>query len=142
MPKEPPLAEKVRQNAELVIQLMREMENTELAYDLASVKKLEDFIERIRLTVSQETAWQVSNNLGAFFGECIRHRYGGEWQMVDEQPGLVMAGGITAFPFNKVNKLFLGGLEDGESLVGFYNAIAIVPQILENQQKIDAAKNN
>jgi hypothetical protein len=138
MAAEPPLAEKIRQNAELVIQIMGDMADMHLDYSLESVKKIEDYIERIRLSVSEETAWQLSNNLGAFFGECIRHHYGGEWQIVNEQPGLVMANGITAFPFNKVQKLFIGGLEDGESLVGFYNAIAVVPKILEEQDKPDS----
>lgn len=86
----------IRLNAALVIREMRERLGMTLSYDEKSVAWLDDYITSLRPNLTQDTRERLVSVLGSFFGEAVRHRYGGEWRQVEGRwarlvPGLAQA---------------------------------------------------
>jgi hypothetical protein len=120
------IEEGIRANAELVITSMREQLGVLLDYDEKSVEWLDGYIERNREQFEPDELDRIVSVLGSFLGECIRIQFGGEWVEVEGQWAVRIGNGpgsLTAFPFNKVWKHFEQGIEEGESVAGFYKSI-------------------
>ncbi len=136
--------EKIQANAEFVIRTMRESLGVELGYDAKSVQWVDGYIERQRNTGNPALVEQLVSVLGSFVGECIRHEFGGEWTLVDGSWGIMFRPNNIAYPINKVAKQFKDGVENGESVYGFYTAIAPVffnrPQS-SNPDSVDSANS-
>ena len=77
------MEEAIRCNAELVIKHMKDQFGVMLSYDEKSVAWLDDYIAGIRATLSRDITDNLIDVLGSFFGECIRHRYGGVWRQTE-----------------------------------------------------------
>lgn len=118
---EPTLEEKLRFNAELAIQRMKELARLDLSYDAASVRLLSEYIDQTRLTMSGEVKQGMMNLLGSYLGECIRHQFGGTWQYTENGLAIIVNDKFGAFPFNKIRKHFDNGEED--SITSFFNTI-------------------
>ncbi len=112
----------IKENAELVRKVALETMNTKVAYDLDGVRWLEGFIDRQRGEATEEVKRKLCTTLGSYLGECIRHTYGGEWIQDPEYGWAVrIQGGLSVFPFNKIQKQ-LGG-DEGESVLSLFTAI-------------------
>jgi hypothetical protein len=113
--------EAIKANAALVL---KTFEQQNLAYDEASVKWLDGYIERNRLDWDETGAEKLVSILGSFLGECIRLNFGGEWQMTENGLAVAFFDGNAAFPFNKIRKQIHNGSED--SIASFYSSIPIL----------------
>ncbi len=69
----------LREDAQLVIDVMREKEDVRLDYSADSVSWLDSYIERHRAELDAGDKSVLQEKFGAFLGESIRHNYGGRW---------------------------------------------------------------
>ena len=120
------LEEKLRINADLVIQHLSQHAGFELAYDQQSVEWIDGFVERQRARedFNLASAEGLVQNLGSFLGESLRCELGGVWKQLDDGLAIVFRDGNAAFPFNKVRKQFANGNDD--SIAGFYKSAAVL----------------
>src|SRR5205823_3476954 len=97
-------------------------------YNRASVEWVEGFIDRQRKTgLSGESTYTLVQVLGSFLGECLVRVYGGVWRKQGDAWGVFFDDrNNAAFPFAKVNKVFSEGLEGGESVLGFFDAVPAI----------------
>ena len=131
--------EKIQANAELVIRIMREDGDVELKYDQASVKWIDEFIERHRKNFDQHATNHLVSILGSFVGECLRREYGGEWKEVNGQWGILFNPPNVAFPFAKIAKQFANGHEGGDSIYSFYK---MTPHIMKLKPSANTSPDN
>lgn len=117
--------EQARANARLVVRQLGPLSGIDFGLNRESVEWVEGFIERQRARpdFDADSVGGLVDTLGSFLGECIAANTGGAWRWSDEQQALGVAfpAGGMAFPFAKVRKLFLHGLEAGESISSFYD---------------------
>ncbi|MGA2027256.1 MAG: hypothetical protein ABSH17_09350 [Syntrophobacteraceae bacterium] len=113
----------IRRNAELVIKEMKDRFGVTLSYDEKSVAWLDDYIARIRADLSRDITDKLIDVLGSFFGECIRHSYGGVWRQTEHGWAISFDDNNAVFPFAKMSKHFD---EEGESILGLYTSIPLV----------------
>lgn len=117
--------EQIRANVRLVVRELGPQSGIDFGLNRESVEWVEGFIERQRARPDFDggSVDGLVNTLGSFLGECIAAQTGGAWAWSDEQQALGVAfpAGGVAFPFAKVRKLFLHGLEGGESISSFYD---------------------
>jgi hypothetical protein len=118
--------EKIAANAALVIQAFSE---NRLGFDERSVHWIDGYIERNREFWDKDMRDSLGNTLGSFLGECIRHNFGGKWDMTENGLGLMFDSANGVFPFNKVSKQIENGA--GDSIVSFYDSISV---IFKNQE--------
>lgn len=110
-------------NAELVRTVARDQLGVSVEYDEAGVQWLDRYIDGQRVGAADATKEKLPNTLGSYLGECIRQSFGGTWVQDPELGwGIRVNERITAFPFSKVRKQLADS--DGESVLGFYKAIA------------------
>jgi hypothetical protein len=117
-------------NARLVIDQLGPLSGlgARFGYNRESVEWVEAFIERqrVRPEFKAETQARMVQVLGSFLGECIIHTYGGEWREKDGDWGVFFDASNAAFPFSKVGKQFDNGMESGDSILSFFDAIGVV----------------
>ncbi len=122
------MEERIRANAELVVQQTRSLSGIDFGYTEESVKWLEGYIERLRNSGEFENAeakTKLISVFGSFLGECIVRCYGGAWKL--HEPGawcVAFDENNKAFPFAKVAKQIDNGLEDG--IASFFSMIPLV----------------
>ncbi|WP_092938723.1 hypothetical protein [Paracidovorax wautersii] len=110
-------------NAELVRTVARDQLGVSVEYDEAGIQWLDRYIDGQRVGAADATKEKLPNTLGSYLGECIRQSFGGTWVQDPELGwGIRVNERITAFPFSKVRKQLADS--DGESVLGFYKAIA------------------
>jgi hypothetical protein len=97
-----------------------------LKYDASSIKFIEGFIERNKVSFEKEEYQGLINSLGSFLGKCIIENYGGQWELNNETGAVAIAfdSNNKAYPFAKVSKQFENGLVD--SIYSFYSVIPTV----------------
>jgi hypothetical protein len=117
------LEDRITANAELVRRVALENMNIEVSYDLDGVRWLDGFIDKQRIEATEEVKRKLSTTLGSYLGECIRQTYGGDW-VQDAEFGLSvrLKGGLSVFPFNKVQKQLAA--DEGDSVLGLFTALA------------------
>ena len=117
--------EQIRANVQLVIRQLGPLSGIDFGLNRESVAWVEGFIERQRARpdFDEGSLDGLVSTLGSFLGECVAANTGGTWAWSEEQQALGVAfpAGGMAFPFAKVRKLFLHGLQDGESISSFYD---------------------
>ena len=116
------MEEAIRHNAELVIKQMKDRFGVTLSYDEESVAWLDDYIAGIRNVLSRDIRDNLIDVFGSFFGECIRHRYGGVWMQTENGWAILFDDNNAVFPFAKMSKHFD---EEGESILGLYTSIPL-----------------
>jgi hypothetical protein len=119
--------EQIRDLAQNFTATVSGMLGVRLQYDRASVEWLSGYIERVRLTLNEASIAGLTQSIGSFLGECIIANYGGEWRESEGAWGIFLStrdDRNAAFPFNKVRKQLLNGLED--SILSFYDVLPIV----------------
>ncbi len=118
------LEEKLRLNAEMIIQNLSQHAGFELGFNEQSVEWIDGFIERQRAREGFEPGGLI-NTLGSFLGECMCREIGGAWKFQPNgQLAVELSNGNAAFPFNKVEKHFANGAED--SIYSFYQSAAVI----------------
>ena len=116
--------ELIKSNAQTAVNLFVRFEKVTLSYDEASVERVDNFIGRSRDVYDSSTVDRMVSVFGSFLGECVREKYGGQWDKIDGEWGVRFAEGNAAIPFHKVRKQFENGSED--SILSFYQIIPIV----------------
>jgi len=113
----------IRTNADLVVRELAELNGGDFGLDAGSVAWLEGFIERQRSSDTADVSQGLVNVLGCYLGEAIIAAVlGAEWsEDAAGALGVLFPTGDMAFPFNKVEKQLSEGLENGESILSFYN---------------------
>ncbi|TDD12329.1 hypothetical protein E1292_02525 [Nonomuraea deserti] len=115
--------QQIQANVSLAIDQLGPLSDVEFGLNPESVEWVEGFIERQRARpgFDPERIDGLVGVLGSFLGACIAAATGGRWRKSDDDTwGVLLPDGSTAFPFTKVRKQFRGGVEDGESIAGFY----------------------
>lgn len=129
------MEERIRANAEMVIQQLRPLSGIDFGYTRESVEWLEGYIDRLRNSgqfESVELKHKLTNIFGSFLGECIVHCYGGTWkQDKDGEWCVALIDENIAFPFAKVAKQMDNGLVDG--IASFFT---VIPTIFPNVQPV------
>ena len=109
-------------NAELVRQVARNDLGVDVQYDETGVRWLDRYIDGQRAAATEAVKASLPSALGSFFGECIRRRFGGQWQHDDAGWTVRISEHVSVFPFNKVQKQLAN--DQGESLLGLFTSIA------------------
>src|SRR4051812_44044241 len=108
--------EKIRANADLVLQMVREHFRADATFDGDAVRRLDGHINRMRDRAREDDEFRtrLTSMYGSFLGECIVRTYGGEWREREEGWSVVVTqtNRIDAFPFNKIAKEFENGEPD------------------------------
>lgn len=125
------MEERIRANAEMVIQQTGPLSGIDFGYTQESVKWLEGYIERLRQSgefENPETKTKLISVFGSFLGECIVRCYGGTWKLHDDAGVWCVAFNEdnALFPFAKVQKQMENGLEDG--IASFFT---VIPEIFK-----------
>ena len=96
-------------------------------YDRDSLSWVEEYLESNRGKFSELEFKTMIQLAGAYLGECVRQKYGGNWSQRDGAWGIFFDNKTAAFPFAKAQKFMEYGLAAGDSITGFFD---IVPLIL------------
>ena len=96
-------------------------------YDRDSLSWVEEYLESNRGKFSELEFKSMIQLVGAYLGECVRQKYGGNWNRKDGTWGIVFDNKTAAFPFAKAQTFMEDGLAAGDSITGFFD---IVPLIL------------
>ncbi|GAA2905146.1 hypothetical protein GCM10010517_71300 [Streptosporangium fragile] len=113
----------IQANVNLAIDQLGPLSDVDFGLNRESVEWVEGFIERqrSRTDFDLEQIGVLVGVLGSFLGACIVAATGGSWHRSDDDGwGVLLPDGSTAFPFAKVRKQFRDGVEEGESIAGFY----------------------
>ncbi len=121
--------EKIAANAAKVMETFSEHG---LAFDSRSVEWIDGYVERNREGWDADTRDHLGSILGSFLGECIRHNFGGSWEMTENGLAIMFTSGNGVFPFNKINKHIANGTDD--SIRGFYDSITVLFKQTTNDQ--------
>jgi hypothetical protein len=128
------MEERIRANAEMVVEQLRALSGIEFGYTKESVVWLEGYIERLRNSgefENTERKDKLISVFGSFLGECIIHCYGGSWQQHESGMWWVAFNKDSgAFPFSKITKQIDNGLEDG--IASFFSVIPTIFDDLEH----------
>jgi hypothetical protein len=123
------IEEKIGANAELTIKTLGPLSDlANFGYNSDSVKWVEGFIERqrVRSDLAKEEIDQLVSNLGSFLGECVIACFGGEWRQHGPTWGVAFNQNNMVFPFSKVEKQFADGMDQGESIDGWFRTIPTI----------------
>eukprot|EP00471_Norrisiella_sphaerica_P008702 CAMPEP_0184493824 /NCGR_PEP_ID=MMETSP0113_2-20130426/27040_1 /TAXON_ID=91329 /ORGANISM="Norrisiella sphaerica, Strain BC52" /LENGTH=112 /DNA_ID=CAMNT_0026879269 /DNA_START=385 /DNA_END=723 /DNA_ORIENTATION=- len=91
------------------------------AFDVESVGKIDEMIDRNRRTWMREGSGQrMMNMFGAYLGEAVINEYGGDWV---EGYGVEIEQGFVVNPFVIVGKRIANGIEE-ESCATYFSMIA------------------
>ena len=119
------MEDKLKANADLVVQQMSPTCGFPFGYDAASVKWLDGFIERQRARgLNDQKAKGLMNTLGSYLGEAVIHCYGGKWAQVDGSWCIRFDEKNAVFPFAKVSKQLANG--EADSISRFFATIPLV----------------
>lgn len=132
------MEEHIRANAELVVGQVRQLSGADLGYTQESVKWLEGYIERLRISGEfddGETKNKLTSVFGSFLGECIVRNYGGAWTQHDGVWCVAFDDKNIAFPFAKVAKQMDNGLEDG--IASYFT---VIPTVFKNLVRAQPSK--
>jgi hypothetical protein len=126
-------------NAALVLQTAQKELGADIGYDIAGVKWLNEYINDIYLTTSDELKEKLVSRLGSYLGECIRQNYGGNW-VEDSEYGwsVKFSEGNSVFPFTKVEKHLDLGKE--ESVLSLYTSIPVLFKVADTTQNTSTLK--
>ncbi len=113
----------IKYNTQLVIKQMKDRFGVTLSNDEKSVAWLDDYIAGIRAALSRDITNSLIDVLGSFFGECIRHSYGGVWRQTERGWAISFDDNNAVFPFAKISKHFD---QEGESILSLYTSIPLV----------------
>ena len=112
----------IEANAALVIDELSSLSQRSFGFDEESVAWVEGFIERQREGIGAEASSGLINVLGSYLGQAIIAATGAVWDTDDTgNLGIAFANGDMAYPFAKVGKQLAQGVDDGESILSFYN---------------------
>lgn len=131
---DPALDNKLHQLAQKYCEMIRELSGQDLSFNEAGVHFLDQWIEHVKSDGStDELKHTLTEMAGAFFGECLRHDFGGKWLRLDD--GNVMLAfhldqteslnAVNVMPFNKVMNQFENGRNDTNSVTNMYALLAI-----------------
>jgi hypothetical protein len=133
LPRMPTGREAIELNIRLVIDQLGPMSGIDFGLNRESLEWVEGYIEqqRQRPDVDEAGAYTLRQIFGSFLGECILVATGGSWEWSAEfgkwcvrLPG----NDNVAYPFAKMEKLWLSGVEGGDSIVAFYDGALLIAQ--------------
>ena len=120
-------SDKLRANARLVVEELGPLSGIDFGFDRESVKWLEGYIERLRLSGefrNTEAGRKFASVFGSYLGECVIHCHGGAWTLRDGVWCVAFDKRNAVFPVNKVAKQIDAGIEEG--IDSFFASIPIM----------------
>lgn len=117
------MSKHLKNNASMVIKMMKQELNVDLAFNQESVQWLDGYIERNRRYLRNENIDNLVNVFGAFLGEAMIQSYGGTWGLDSDKNVWYVRfeNDRKAFPINRVADQFKNGAED--SILSFFNRV-------------------
>lgn len=117
----------VKKRADIFRGIIRDRERFQLEFDHAGVQWLDGFIIYLRGRNYDPALQEIA---GCYFGECIRHTFGGEWSLHQEYGLMItISECLRLFPLNKTSKHFESG--EGDSVLGMFQTIPVMlPNLL------------
>lgn len=82
----------IREDAQLVIEVISEKEDILLDYTAASISWLDTYIDEHRAELDTRDKAILQEKFGAYLGESIRRNFGGEWVREDEDRWMIAFG--------------------------------------------------
>jgi hypothetical protein len=117
----PPIPDRLRASAYLVVDTIRENLGVTLTFDRAGVEWVDGYINRLRHSMAPNRRSGLIGMLASFVGECIIQTYGGAWAEEDGRWGVRVSERLWACPSAKIEKQFDNGPED--SVSSFFTCI-------------------
>ena len=120
--------ERIRANAEMLIESLNPLVDFEFGYDEPSLDYLDRYLDGQyeRGKASGSGPPDITAVVGSYVGEAIVAIHGGEWVQAEGIGLAVDSDGLKASPFNKVAKLLANGLVGGDSVASF---VRVIPAI-------------
>lgn len=118
------LKSKLLESAEYVRGIARNNLQVEVNYDMEGVRWLDGLIQREHERNEPARRHGLIQVLGAFLGECIVRNIGGQWEKYEDTVWVRLGKESGVFPFHKVKKHLESGAAAGDSVLGFYHAVA------------------
>ena len=115
---DPKIPTTIRSNAELVVASMKRKLGVDLNYDRESVAWVDQHIDTIRESVTEDTLKLFVSMYGSYLGCCMIEKYGGEWREEEGKWAVVFDNKSRVYPLVKVSKRFENGPSD--SILNFY----------------------
>jgi hypothetical protein len=123
---EPSELDRVRTNAQLAMEALARLGNTNIGLNRESVAWLEGFLERQRARGLNDYG-AMPSVMGCFLGEAIAAATGGVWERDDTLGlGVRFKNGDWCFPLSKVDKQLQNGAEGGDSILSFYDTSLLI----------------
>ena len=105
--------------AEQFRQVYQEQFNRELTYDSEGLSLLEAYVQAQHEQGVAPTETNIQGS-GAFLGEFIIRHLGGEWGKYEDTVMVRLDAGNRVFPFAKVAKQWVNGIEGGDAVSSLY----------------------
>lgn len=120
------MEEKIKANAELLIQTLGPMSGIDFGYSRESIAWVDVYLERVRASgeMDESMARGLTDVIGSFLGECVVRRYGGRWRQEEGQWCVAFDDENAAFPFAGVRKQIEKGPE--ESILVFFDTVPVL----------------
>ena len=118
------MIETLLENAERAREAATAEAGADVHYDRHAVVWINKQLNHLHQHGALSEARRSIELLGAFFGECIIHTYGGEWFEDDFGWSIRFAKGNAAYPFTKVEKHLMIGHE--ESVLTLFDTLAVL----------------
>lgn len=119
----------IAKNAEVCRQVARDQSKKDIDFDFNGVRWLDEFLETLHRRDPAGYGKKLIPAFASFLGECIVRNIGGQWAIRDGTVCIRFDENNAAFPFNKVGKHLANGREGGDSVLGFYEAIAALRKL-------------
>lgn len=119
---------------DIVINKLGPKLNVQLGYNDESIAWLDGFLQRYHVSRGDQDAGKLADMLGAFYGEALIRKYGGEWLVAEGGEAVIqLQGDLTMFPLSAVRKQMKNGAED--SVAHMYHFTGEMLTIIELREK-------
>lgn len=102
----PSIPRQLQANAEMIVSTFASEMQVELTFDRRGATWLDDYILRVRDRFSREERESLVSALGAFLGEALLRKYGGQWIEHQGTWGVQLDGRPWISPFHKIDERF------------------------------------
>lgn len=102
----PSIPRQLQANAEMIVSTFASEMQVELTFDRRGVTWLDNYILRVRERFAPEERESLVSALGAFLGEALLRKYGGQWVEHQGTWGVQLDGRPWISPFHAIDERF------------------------------------
>jgi len=102
----PSIPRQLQANAEMIVSTFASEMQVQLTFDRSGVAWLDNYILQVRDRFAPEERESLVSALGAFLGEALLRKYGGQWVERQGTWGVQLNGRPWVSPFRKIDERF------------------------------------